>query len=285
MESALHEIPLAVFTTLAPMGSGAFIALFIAFMSNQFDEAKLKLLDKLTVIPLLVAFAGLLASFAHLTQPLNAINVANTIGATPMANEITAFGVFMAAAAVYWIWALTGKMSYSMRKGFTGVLTDLAVLFALAVGAAYLLPTIPAWNSALTPVSILGFCLFGGSLLGLLVLQLAGCADNALSGVGENRLFAMLVVGFLAALVGVVGLWVIGSTATSPVVDVAANASSLLVPFVVFIILSVIVFALGFFSVKLMPTAPVLIAALVLLAVAVFLARLTFYGMQIGIAL
>ena len=285
METALHEIPLAVFTTLAPIGAGSFIALFIAFISNQIDEAKLKLLDKLTVIPLLVAFVGLLASFAHLTQPLNALNVAFTIGQTPMANEITAFGVFMVAAAVYWIWALTGKMSYSVRKGFTGVLAVLAVVFALAVGAAYLLPTIPAWNNAFTPVSILGFCLFGGSLLGLLVLQLAGCADGALSGAGENRFFALFAIGFVAALVGVIGLWIIGSTAVNPVIDVAANASSLLVPFVLFIVLSVIAFALGFFSVKLMPTAPVLIVALVLLAVAVFLVRLVFYGMQIGIAL
>lgn len=285
METALHEIPLAVFTTLAPMGAGAFIALFIAFASNCVDEAKLKVLDKLTVIPLLVAFVGLLASFAHLTQPLNAINVANTIGSTPMANEITAFGVFMVAAAVYWIWALTGKMSYQVRKGFTGVLAVLAVVFALAVGAAYLLPTIPTWNNAFTPVSILGFCLFGGSLLGLLVLQLSECADNALSGVGENRFFALFVVGFVLALVGVVGLWAIGSTAVSPVVDVAANASSLLAPFVVFIVLSIIVFAAGFFSIKLMPSAPVLIVALVLLAIAIFLARLVFYGMQIGIAL
>lgn len=285
METALHEIPLAVFTTLAPMGAGAFIALFIAFASNQIDEAKLKVLDKLTVIPLLVAFVGLLASFAHLTQPLNAINVANTIGFTPMANEITAFGVFMVAAAVYWIWALTGKMSYQTRKGFTGVLAVLAVVFSLTVGAAYLLPTIPTWNNAFTPASILGFCLFGGSLLALLVLQLSECADNALSGAGENRFFALFAIGFVLALVGVVGLWAIGSTAASPVVDVAANASSLLVAFVVFIVLSVIVFAVGFFSIKLMPSTPVLIVALVLLAVAIFLARLVFYGMQIGIAL
>ena len=285
METALHEIPLAVFTTLAPMGAGAFIALFIAFASNQIDEAKLKVLDKLTVIPLLVAFVGLLASFAHLTQPLNAINVANTIGFTPMANEITAFGVFMVAAAVYWIWALTGKMSYQIRKGFTGVLAVLAVVFSLTVGAAYLLPTIPTWNNAFTPASILGFCLFGGSLLALLVLQLSECADNALSGAGENRFFALFAIGFVLALVGVVGLWAIGSTAASPVVDVAANASSLLVAFVVFIVLSVIVFAVGFFSIKLMPSTPVLIVALVLLAVAIFLARLVFYGMQIGIAL
>ena len=285
MDSALHEIPLAVFTTLAPIGAGAFIALFIAFASNRIDDAKLKVLDKLTVIPLLVAFVGLVASFAHLTQPLNALNVANTLGATPMANEITAFGVFMVAAAVYWIWALTGSMGYSVRKGFTGVLAVLALVFSLAVGAAYMLPTIPTWNNAFTPASIVGFCLFGGSLLGLLVLQLADSADAALSGSGENRLFAMLALGFVISLVSVIGLFAIGSTAVSPVIDVAANTGSLVWAFVLFIVFSVIVFGIGFFSVKLLPSVPVLVVALVLLAIAVFLARLVFYGMQIGIAL
>lgn len=285
MQEALNEIPLAIFTTLAPMGAGAFIMLAFAFANAAYDEAKLKLLDKLTVIPLLVAFVGLCASFAHLTQPMNALNVALTIGATPMANEITAFGVFMCLAAIYWIWALTGKMSYSLRRGYSCVLAVLAVVVALFVGAAYLLPTVPSWNNPFTPTAIVGFCLFGGTLLGLLVLNLAGCADGALSGKGENRVLGLFSLGFVLALVGVIGLFVIGSTAVSPVMNIAANTASLIAPFVVFIVLSVIVYAVGFFCIKLMPFNGALIVALVLLAIGAFCARLVFYGMQIGIAL
>ncbi len=285
MEQALHEIPLAVFTTLAPIGAGAFIALALAFANATFEEAKLKVLDKLTIIPLLFAFVGLVASFAHLTQPMNAINVANTLFASPMANEILAFGVFMVVAAVYWIWALTGKMSYGVRKGMSIVLAVLALVFAVAVGGAYLIDTIPTWNNAFTPISIVGFTLFGGSVLGLLVLQLAGCADDALSGKGEGWFFAVLTAGFVVALVGVIGLFAIGATATSAVVNVGANTGSLVWAFVLFIVLSVIVFGLGFFCVKLMPSSTLLIVGVVLVAIAVFLARLVFYGMQIGIGL
>ena len=114
---------------------------------------------------------------------------------------------------------------------------------------------------------------------------MADSADAALSGSGENRLFAMLALGFVISLVSVIGLFAIGSTAVSPVVDVTANTGSLIWAFVLFIVFSVIVFGIGFFSVKLLPSVPVLVVALVLLAVAVFLARLVFYGMQIGIAL
>lgn len=285
MSEALQEIPLAVFTTLAPIGAGAFIALALAFANSVIDEAKLKVLDKLTFVPLLFAFVGLVASFAHLTQPLNAFNVAYTLFESPMAIEIMAFGIFMVAAVVYWIWALTGKMKYSVRKSFGAVLAVLAAIFACAVGQAYLLDTVPTWNNPFTIISLLGFLQFGGVVLGLLVMQLAGCAEQALSGKGEEWQFAFLVSGFLFSLVGVIGLFVMGATAQSAVVDVAANTGTLVWAFVLFIVLSVIVFALGSFCVKLMPSSAVLVAAVVVVAIAVFLARLVFYGMQIGIGL
>ncbi len=65
----------------------------------------------------------------------------------------------------------------------------------------------------------------------------------------------------------------------------AANTGSLVWAFVLFIVFSVVVFGIGFFSVKLMPSVPALAVALVLLAIGIFLARLVFYGMQIGIGL
>ena len=36
MEAAFAELPLALFTTLAPMGAGAFIALALAFFTTTF---------------------------------------------------------------------------------------------------------------------------------------------------------------------------------------------------------------------------------------------------------
>lgn len=285
MEEALHEIPLAIFTTLAPIGAGAFITLAVAFCTQRIDDAKLKAIDKFTIIPILVAGVGMLASFAHLTQPLNALNVANTLGETPMANEITAFGTFLLIAFAYWLCGISGKMNYGTRKVFSICVAVLALVFAVSVGMAYMLETIPTWNNIWTPLSIIGFCVFGGSFLGLLVLQLADAADDALRGSGENTQLGVFSVGAVLALVAVIALFVTGATAVSPLVDVAANTGTLIAPFVFFIILAVVAYGVGFFSIKLMPTTIGLTVGLVLVIIAVFLARLVFYGMQIGVAL
>ena len=45
MEAAFAELPLALFTTLAPIGAGAFVALAIAFLTTPFSDEQLKRID------------------------------------------------------------------------------------------------------------------------------------------------------------------------------------------------------------------------------------------------
>ena len=56
MEAAFSELPLALFTTLAPAGAGAFIALAVAVMTAKIEDDALRKLDR-TV------------SYTHLTLP------------------------------------------------------------------------------------------------------------------------------------------------------------------------------------------------------------------------
>ena len=162
MELAVHEFPLTFFTTLAPLGAGAFFMLALSFCFADFSKDQLKKIDRLTIIPLLVALVGLIASFFHLANPGHALNIASTVGSTPLANEITAFGIFMIVAAVYWIAALAGGLkNNSARKGFALVAGILGLIAALFIGLAYAIPTIPTWNNFWTPLSIIGFTFFG----------------------------------------------------------------------------------------------------------------------------
>ena len=69
MELAVHEFPLTFFTTLAPLGAGAFFMLALSFCFADFSKDQLKKIDRLTIIPLLVALVGLIASFFHLANP------------------------------------------------------------------------------------------------------------------------------------------------------------------------------------------------------------------------
>ena len=49
MDMALHELPLAIFTTLAPMGAGAFVTLAIVFLSKKFSAEEYKRIDAITI--------------------------------------------------------------------------------------------------------------------------------------------------------------------------------------------------------------------------------------------
>ena len=276
MELAVHEFPLTFFTTLAPLGAGAFFMLALSFCFADFSKDQLKKIDRLTIIPLLVALVGLIASFFHLANPGHALNIASTVGSTPLANEITAFGIFMIVAAVYWIVALAGGLkNNSARKGFALVAGILGLIAALFIGLAYAIPTIPTWNNFWTPLSIIGFTFFGGTLLGLLITTLAGAGDASVKGKAGSIHFAIFTVGAVLSLVSVIALWVIGST-----LEVYPAAS-----FVLFIILTVIGYGIGFAAIKISPLTVFVIVGVVLIAVAIFLARMCFYALQIGVGL
>lgn len=149
MELAVHEFPLTFFTTLAPLGAGAFFMLALSFCFADFSKDQLKKIDRLTIIPLLVALVGLIASFFHLANPGHALNIANTVGSTPLANEITAFGIFMIVAAVYWIVALAGGLkNNSARNGLCASGRHPWPYAAhSSSGLRMRFPTIPTWNN------------------------------------------------------------------------------------------------------------------------------------------
>ena len=62
----MAELPLALFTTLAPIGAGAFIALAVAFFTTKFSDEQLKKIDRMTTIPVVVLVAGFICAFFHL---------------------------------------------------------------------------------------------------------------------------------------------------------------------------------------------------------------------------
>ena len=184
------RFPPTFFTTLAPLGAGAFSSRSRFRSASQiFRKTSSRRSIDLTIIPLLVALVGLIASFFHLANPGHALNIANTVGSTPLANEITAFGIFMIVAAVYWIVALAGGLkNNSARKGFALVAGILGLIAALFIGLAYAIPTIPTRNNFFwTPLSIIGFTFFGGTSLGLLITTLGVGAGDARSVKGQSR--------------------------------------------------------------------------------------------------
>ena len=278
MGTGFAEAPLAIFTTLAPMGAAAFIMLLMASLKGVYAEGSAARIDKMSVVPVAVVLAGFVAAFFHLANPLNAFSVFDGIGRSPLTNEVLVGCIFVFAAIIYAVLAWTGKLSSAARKAFLAIVGALAILFAVFCGMAYMMDTIPAWDQPSSIVQMIGFALVGGAVLGSLVLALAKAHLASL----RTPAFALALVGTVLAAVGF-GMQLVACAEIYTIWGSALEAVPL--AWVVFGVLVVALLAasgLLLVALKRDPANVVLIVVAVLLVVvAVFLARIAFYGLHV----
>lgn len=285
MDAVIKELPLALFTTIASVGIGAFVAMFCAiYVNKSMGAGSLKRLDKLTAVPIVFCVVALICAFFHLGDPLHAVNIVNTIGSSPMTNEIIAFCVFLVLAVAYWLVALAGKLEkHGPRAVFSGIVALAGLVSCIMMGLAYALPAIPIWNSPWGTVQVLGAMLLGGTLLGGTILNMS-VRETPLEGEADGRIRLLAMLGGLVLVIGTAVLFGMGASAKSAMIDVAANTGTLIVPLALVIVFSVIAVATAFLGKGAKRTAWLACGTIIAL-VAIFLARGIFYGVQIGIGL
>lgn len=281
----MAEMPLALFTTLAPIGAGAFIALAVAFFTTKFSDEQLKKIDRMTTIPVVVLVAGFICAFFHLASPMHAFGVFAGLGASPLSNELLVGVVFAVLAIVYWIVALAGKLGEGARKGFAAVVAVMAIVFACFTGAAYMMETIVSWNTPMVPVAVLGFSLLGGVSLGVLVLALSGALEDAVKGGFKMAALAVLVVGLVLGVAGLL-VQVMGvSGMGNALVDGADLVAAASAPMWIGVVCMVVAAAVAFMALRNSKSTALAAAAPVLAIVGVFAARLAFYAVQLSVGL
>lgn len=285
MDAVIKELPLALFTTIASVGIGAFVAMFCAiYVNKSMGAGSLKRLDKLTAVPIVFCVVALICAFFHLGDPLHAVNIVNTIGSSPMTNEIVAFCVFLVLAVVYWLVALAGKLEkHGPRAVFSGIVALAGLVSCIMMGLAYALPAIPIWNSPWGTVQVLGAMLLGGTLLGGTILNMS-VRETPLEGEADGRIRLLAMLGGLVLFIGTAVLFGMGASAKSAMIDVAANTGTLIIPLVLVIAFSIVAVATAFLGKGAKRTAWLACGTIIAL-VAIFLARGIFYGVQIGIGL
>lgn len=281
----MAELPLALFTTLAPIGAGAFIALAVAFFTTKFSDEQLKKIDRMTTIPVVVLVAGFICAFFHLASPMHAFGVFAGLGASPLSNELLAGVVFAVLAIVYWIVALAGKLSEGARKGFAAVVAVMAVVFACFTGAAYMMETIASWNTPMVPVAVLGFSLLGGVSLGVLVLALSGALEDAAKGGFKMAAPVVLVVGLVLGIAGLLVQVMSVSGMGNALVDGADLVAVASAPMWIGVVCMVVAAAAAFMALRNSKSTALAVAAPVLVIVGVFAARLAFYAVQLSVGL
>ena len=281
----MAELPLALFTTLAPIGAGAFIALAVAFFTTKFSDEQLKKIDRMTTIPVVVLVAGFICAFFHLASPMHAFGVFAGLGASPLSNELLAGVVFAVLAIVCWIVALAGKLGEGARKGFAAVVAVMAVVFACFTGAAYMMETIASWNTPMVPVAVLGFSLLGGVSLGVLVLALSGALADAANGGFKMAALAVLVVGLVLGIAGLMVQVMSVSGMGNALVDGADLVAAASAPMWIGVVCMVVAAAAAFMALRNSKSTALAAAAPVLAIVGVFAARLAFYAVQLSVGL
>lgn len=281
----MAELPLALFTTLAPIGAGAFIALAVAFFTTKFSDEQLKKIDRMTTIPVVVLVAGFICAFFHLASPMHAFGVFAGLGASPLSNELLAGVVFAVLAIVYWIAALAGKLGEGARKGFAAVVAVMAIVFACFTGAAYMMETIASWNTPMVPVAVLGFSLLGGVSLGVLVLALSGALEDAAKGGFKMAAPVVLVVGLVLGVAGLLVQVMSVSGMGNALVDGADLVAAASAPMWIGVVCMVVAAAAVFMALRNSKSTAFAAAAPVLAIVGVFAARLAFYAVQLSVGL
>lgn len=281
----MAELPLALFTTLAPIGAGAFIALAVAFFTTKFSDEQLKKIDRMTAIPVVVLVAGFICAFFHLASPMHAFGVFAGLGASPLSNELLAGVVFAVLAIVYWIVALAGKLGEGARKGFAAVVAVMAIVFACFTGAAYMMETIASWNTPMVPVAVLGFSLLGGVSLGVLVLALSGALEDAAKGGFKMAALAVLVVGLVLGVAGLMVQVMSVSGMGNALVDGADLVAAASAPMWIGVVCMVVAAAAAFMALRNSKSTALAAVAPVLAIVGVFAARLAFYAVQLSVGL
>lgn len=281
----MAELPLALFTTLAPIGAGAFIALAVAFFTTKFSDEQLKKIDRMTTIPVVVLAAGFICAFFHLASPMHAFGVFAGLGASPLSNELLAGVVFAVLAIVYWIVALAGKLGEGARKGFAAVVAVMAIVFACFTGAAYMMETIASWNTPMVPVAVLGFSLLGGICLGVLVLALSGALEDAAKGGFKMAALAVLIVGLVLGVAGLLVQVMSVSGMGNAMVDGADLVAAASAPMWIGVVCMVVAAAAAFMALRNTKSTALAAAAPVLAVVGVFAARLAFYAVQLSVGL
>ncbi|WP_165050407.1 MULTISPECIES: DmsC/YnfH family molybdoenzyme membrane anchor subunit [unclassified Adlercreutzia] len=284
MEAVLAEMPLALFTTLSAIGAGAFVTLAVALATTKPSAEQLGKIDKMTAIPLAIILVSFIAAFFHLANVMNAPQVFAGVGRSPLSNEIAVGCVFTVTAVVYWALAVAGKLPAGARRGLSAAVAVLAVLYALFMGLAYMMNTIPSWNTVFSPLQMIGFALVGGAAVGVLVLALGGLDAEAL----KPAKTAILVVSVAGAVLGIAG--VAGQAVTASGLQNALTLGSDLVSAAAPLIgagVAGIVATCACTVLALRAARPLTLgaAACALAVVGILCARLAFYAMSLSIGL
>lgn len=286
LSTALDEITLVLFTTLAPAGALAYGLMALPFIvrGGAMEAAARMKLDRFLCIPIVVAMVGLVASATHLGNPANALYVITGFGRSPLSNEVVCGALFLGAAGIFWLTSFSeGREHILLRRIVAAAISVLGLVFIGAISFAYDASTIISWNTPFTPVSTWLNALSGGPLLAILGLRIARFYTP---GHRLGRAFALVAGLALIASVVIYLWWGSILTEMQNSVTSVAELDAFLIPSVaLFALLGAVALFFGLQTVRYAEEAPIWTPAIsvILMLAAIFVMRLQFYMVHLTV--
>lgn len=284
-ETALGEITLVLFTTLAPSGVFAFMIMAALLVGGYLDETLRRQINQFLCIPLVITMVGLVASATHLGNPANALYVFLGVGRSPLSTEVFCAVLFLFFTGLYWLYSFSRKPHIGFQRAWAAVIILVGAVFIMAIACAYDSRTIVSWNTMFTSLNLWLNALVGGPLVALLTLQVAQ-AEFVTQVLGKR----LCLLSVLALVVNTISYTVQGSQLADIINSFGSVAD--LVPFYgvlvgVFFFLCLVACALFFIPLrkKKFPRLPISITACCLAYGGIFVMRFAFYMMHMTVGL
>ncbi len=156
------ELPLVIFTVFAQSVVGAFFILSLVLNRTSLTSNCRNQANKSILVLLILLGIGFIASLSHLGSPTRAFNSLNRIGSSMLSNEIATGGAFFAMLGLYWLLAMTNKLSKSFEKLLLTITVIIGLIFMYMMNQVYHIRTVPTWDNIYTSANFYLTVIIGG---------------------------------------------------------------------------------------------------------------------------
>ena len=164
-DTALGEVTLVLFTTLAPSGAIALVLVAAVLLFSKLESTMRARISTFMV--------GLVASATHLGNPANALYVFLHFGSSPLSNEVVSAVGLLACSGLYWLYSFSVKPFAWLQRLLLAMIAATGIVFVAMVSLAYSVDTIATWSLPTVPISLWLNALVGGPLLAAITLYAA----------------------------------------------------------------------------------------------------------------
>ncbi len=199
-----NEWPLVFFTVLSQISLGLIVAGLVMYLTHkQVEMPFVGVFRKYLITTALIAMVVALAiSFLHLTSPLHSVYAMSNLATSWLSREILLASIFCFTLVVCYT-SISFKLPHPSMFQYlylAALITGGILIWTMA--KLYMIPTVPAWNHASTPIAFFNTAIIGGGGMALVLITFLagrGTVPPNLQSL-QTILFVMVGIGVLIHL-------------------------------------------------------------------------------------